>query len=287
MYVHTHCKYTQRDSKLQNTYKMNAGKVALVTGAAQGLGKAITETLLSRGVKVAFCDFNRSAGEQCKLSLDQQFGEHRSLFLQCDVSSREELQDAFRKAFDHFGRLDIVINNAGINNEKEWEETVKVNLESVIRGTYLGLQYMSKENGGQGGSIINMSSIAGLVPAAHQPVYSATKFGIIGFTRAIAADSAKWDYGVQINVVCPGFVNTGILQTIEKEELMGKYYKYKDDIKRMMDFYGVLEPSEIATGVMQFMEDDSLNGVVMKITKSGITIETYEQDAFHKSSLQP
>ncbi|XP_043917644.1 15-hydroxyprostaglandin dehydrogenase [NAD(+)] [Protopterus annectens] len=266
---------------------MSASKVALVTGAALGLGKAIAETLLSRGVKVALCDFNRLAGEQCKSSFDQQFGADRSLFLQCDVSSREELQDVFRKTYEHFGKLDIVVNNAGINNEKDWEETIQVNLESVIRGTYLGLQYMSKENDGQGGSIINMSSIAGLVPAAHQPVYSATKFGVIGFTRAVAADSAKWNYGVQINAVCPGFVNTGILQTIEKEEIMGKYYKYKDDIKQMMDFYGILEPSEIATGVMQILEDVSLNGVVMKITKSGITIESYEQDTFHKSSLQP
>nr|XP_048703732.1 15-hydroxyprostaglandin dehydrogenase [NAD(+)] isoform X2 [Caretta caretta] len=159
------------------------GKVALVTGAAQGIGRAFVQALLEEGAKVALVDRNLEAGEESKAALDEQFEAQRTLFIQCDVTDQEQLQGAFKKTIEHFGRLDVVVNNAGVNNEKDWENTIQINLTSVIRGTYIGLEYMRK---GNGGVIINISSLAGLMPAAHQPVYCATKHGIIGFTRSIA-----------------------------------------------------------------------------------------------------
>ncbi|MEE6460954.1 hypothetical protein FKM82_001150 [Ascaphus truei] len=165
------------------------GKVALVTGGAQGIGRAMVEELLHKGAALALVDLNRIAGEQCKTSLDEQFGSHRTLFIQCDVTDQGQLKDAFRKTVEHFGRLDILVNNAGVNNEKDWEQTILVNLNSVIRGTYIGLEHMNKNNGGQGGVIINISSLAGLTPAAYQPVYCASKHGVIGFTRSIAVST--------------------------------------------------------------------------------------------------
>uniref|UniRef100_A0A6I8NRB1 15-hydroxyprostaglandin dehydrogenase [NAD(+)] n=1 Tax=Ornithorhynchus anatinus TaxID=9258 RepID=A0A6I8NRB1_ORNAN len=137
------------------------GKVALVTGAAQGIGRAFVEELLNQGAKVALVDLNGEAGEECKAALDQVFDAQKTLFLQCDVADQDQLRDTFRKVVDHFGRLDILVNNAGVNNEKNWEKTVQINLVSVISGTYLGLDYMSKLNGRDGGVIINMSSLAG------------------------------------------------------------------------------------------------------------------------------
>ncbi|XP_045655369.1 15-hydroxyprostaglandin dehydrogenase [NAD(+)] isoform X2 [Ursus americanus] len=137
------------------------GKVALVTGAAQGIGRAFAEALLHKGAKVALVDWNLEAGVKCKAALDEQFEPQKTLFIQCDVADQEQLRDTFRKVVDHFGRLDILVNNAGVNNEKNWEKTVQINLVSVISGTYLGLDYMSKQNGGEGGIIINMSSLAG------------------------------------------------------------------------------------------------------------------------------
>ncbi|XP_026374666.2 15-hydroxyprostaglandin dehydrogenase [NAD(+)] isoform X2 [Ursus maritimus] len=137
------------------------GKVALVTGAAQGIGRAFAEALLHKGAKVALVDWNLEAGVKCKAALDEQFEPQKTLFIQCDVADQEQLRDTFRKVVDHFGRLDILVNNAGVNNEKNWEKTVQINLVSVISGTYLGLDYMSKQNGGEGGVIINMSSLAG------------------------------------------------------------------------------------------------------------------------------
>ncbi|XP_077135631.1 15-hydroxyprostaglandin dehydrogenase [NAD(+)] [Ranitomeya variabilis] len=260
------------------------GKVALVTGAAQGIGRAMVEELLNKGAALAMVDQNRIAGEQCKASLDEQFGSNRTLFIQCDVTDQEQLRDAFQKTVEHFGRLDILVNNAGVNNEKDWEKTIEVNLISVIRGTYIGLELMNKKNGGQGGVIINISSLAGLMPAAYQPVYSASKHGVIGFTRSIAALASIGNYGVRVNTVCPAFVDTPLLESIDKEENMGEYYQYKDNIKDMMKLFGVLDPALIAEGLVRLIEDETANGAVMKITTSlGIHFEEFS--ALQKSKV--
>ncbi|TKC52073.1 hypothetical protein EI555_016106, partial [Monodon monoceros] len=131
------------------------GKVALVTGAAQGIGRASAEALLLKGAKVALVDWNREAGLKCKAALDEQFEPQKTLFIQCDVADQEQLRDTFRKVVDHFGKLDILVNNAGVNNEKNWEKTLQINLVSVISGTYLGLDYMSKQNGGKDNYHVN------------------------------------------------------------------------------------------------------------------------------------
>uniref|UniRef100_A0A6P8QRV8 15-hydroxyprostaglandin dehydrogenase [NAD(+)] n=1 Tax=Geotrypetes seraphini TaxID=260995 RepID=A0A6P8QRV8_GEOSA len=252
------------------------GKVALVTGAAQGIGKAIIRELLENGASVSLIDIAVEKGEEYKTLLDEEFGEGKAIFIVCDVTNQDQLTDAFQQTVDHFGKLNIVVNNAGINNEKNWEKTINVNLNGMIRGTYLALKHMRKDEGGEGGLIVNMSSLAGLMPAAHQPVYTATKSGIIGFTRAIAAASEVGQYGVRINTIAPGFVNTALLQSIEHEENMGEYYKYEANIKEMMNHYGILEPLIVAKGVIELAENDTLNGAVMKITVSaGIHYEEY------------
>ncbi|KAJ6668636.1 hypothetical protein lerEdw1_012118 [Lerista edwardsae] len=251
-------------------------KVALVTGAAQGIGRAFVQALLEKGCKVALVDQNVELGRASKDALDKQFDTRRTIFVPCDVSNEEQLKDAFEKAVRYFGKLDIVVNNAGVNNEKNWEITVQINLISVIRGTYIGLDYMKTENGGNGGVIVNMSSLAGLIPVGQQPVYSASKHGVVGFTRSIAMASTAGKYGVRINAICPGFVNTPILQSIEKEENMGPYVVHKQELQDMIKLYGLLDPLIIAEGLIKILEDDTLNGEIMKITKTqGIHFHQY------------
>ncbi|XP_025024852.1 15-hydroxyprostaglandin dehydrogenase [NAD(+)] isoform X2 [Python bivittatus] len=182
-------------------------KVALVTGAAQGIGQAFVEALLEKGCKVALVDLNADVGKASKDAFDKQYDPQRTLFIPCDVSNEEKLK--------------------------------------------------------------------GLWPVAYQPVYSASKHGVIGFTRSVAMAATAKNYGVRINTICPGFVNTPILQTAFKEEKMGLYYSFKEEIKDKMQFYGILEPSLIAEGLIKLLEDDSLNGEVMKITKQGINFHEY------------
>ncbi|XP_037328640.1 15-hydroxyprostaglandin dehydrogenase [NAD(+)] [Pungitius pungitius] len=253
------------------------GKVALVTGGAQGIGRAVVESLLQSSAKVSVVDLNKTCGEESKTELDALFGEGNCCFIACDVSNGEALRDAFHRTVDQFGRLDIVINNAGINNEKNWEKTIQVNLTSVIKGTYLALEHMSKEYKKEGGTIINVSSMAAFLHSPHQPVYTATKYGVIGFTRAMADASSQGNYGVRINTLCPAFVDTPLLHSVEHEDTMGKFVKFKDDFKRSMSKFGVLQPSLIAEGMMRLIMDTTLNGAVMKITCSkGIHFHTYE-----------
>lgn len=217
------------------------GRVALVTGGAQGIGRAVTESLLRCAAKVVVLDLNQAVGDECKAQLDAQFGQGNCSFFQCDVTDEDTLREAFQRTVDQFGRLDIVINNAGINNEKDWEKTIKVNLTSVIKGTYLGLDHMSKEYGKEGGIIINVSSMAAFLHSPHQPVYTATKHGVIGFTRAMADAASQGNYGVRINALCPAFVDTPLLHSVENEDNMGKFVKFKDDFKDIMKKFGVLQ----------------------------------------------
>ncbi|XP_072240150.1 15-hydroxyprostaglandin dehydrogenase [NAD(+)] isoform X2 [Leuresthes tenuis] len=136
---------------------------------------------------------------------------------------------------------------------------------------------MSKEHGKEGGTIINVSSMAAFLHSPHQPVYTATKHGVVGFTRAIADASIQSNYGVRINVLCPAFVNTPLLNSVEDEDNMGKFVKFKDDFKTCMEKFGVLQPPLIAEGMMRLITDTSLNGAVMKITCSkGIHFHMFE-----------
>lgn len=142
------------------------GKIAVVTGAAMGIGRAITEILLKHGAKVALLDVDETAGKDLTETLEKQHGRERTLFLKCDVESQEQIKAAFQKTTDTFGGIDIVCNNAGILNENRWEKTVSINLVGAISGTYLALEHMSKLSGGRGGVIVNTASMAG---EAHQP----------------------------------------------------------------------------------------------------------------------
>uniref|UniRef100_A0A8C2PQI8 Zgc:56585 n=1 Tax=Cyprinus carpio TaxID=7962 RepID=A0A8C2PQI8_CYPCA len=141
-------------------------KVAVVTGAAQGLGRSFVEILLKNGAKVALIDVNKSLGEELKSTLDQEHGRDRTEFHTADVSSEEDFK-VLEKIVETFGRIDILCNNAGIVNEKHWEKTIAINLGGVVRGTYLALEHMKKENSGNGGVIVNISSIAGLILSLH------------------------------------------------------------------------------------------------------------------------
>ncbi|KAM9332819.1 15-hydroxyprostaglandin dehydrogenase [NAD(+)]-like [Pholidichthys leucotaenia] len=243
------------------------GKTAVVTGAAMGIGRAITELLLKNGAKVALLDVNKTGGQTLVESLSKQYGPEQTLFLHCNVESEEEFKAAFQTASETFGGIDILCNNAGILNEVTWEKMVFINLNGVIRGTYLALDHMSKLNGGRGGVIINTASIAGLGPFANAPVYTATKHGVVGFTRSMAAASDISGYGIRFNALCPGLVQTDLLTNTPLR--LGRFSNLKDTANPLAKDTGILLVDEVAKCVLELVTDETKNGEALVVCKKG------------------
>uniref|UniRef100_A0A9R1SDG3 15-hydroxyprostaglandin dehydrogenase [NAD(+)] n=2 Tax=Cyprinus carpio TaxID=7962 RepID=A0A9R1SDG3_CYPCA len=252
-------------------------KVAVVTGAAQGLGRSFVEILLKNGAKVALIDVNKSLGEELKSTLDQEHGRDRTEFHTADVSSEEDFKGVLEKIVETFGRIDILCNNAGIVNEKHWEKTIAINLGGVIRGTYLTLEHMKKENSGNGGVIVNISSIAGLGPLPLAPIYTATKHGVVGFSRAMAAVSKLANYGVRINTLCPWFVKTSLLSVMSSEEHLGSFFPLKGFADTMMENRGCLEADVVAKAFLVLVKDESKNGDVLMVDPEGAAFVSFPE----------
>ncbi|XP_047235338.1 15-hydroxyprostaglandin dehydrogenase [NAD(+)] [Girardinichthys multiradiatus] len=243
------------------------GKNAVVTGAAVGIGRAVVEILLQNGAKVALWDINEAAGESAAESLKKQYGAGKTLFLKCDVESEEQIKAAFQKTKETFGGIDILCNNAGILNETKWEKTVSINLVSVIRGTYIALEHMNKLSGGKGGVIINTASLAGIGPFLSCPTYTATKFGVVGFTRAMAAASDASGYGTRFNAVCPGFVKTELMTNIPVR--LGQFSNLADATRNLIQVMGTLTVSDVAEAILELLTDETKNGEALLVLPEG------------------
>lgn len=178
-------------------------KVVLITGAAGGIGYKTAEELLRNGVQaITILDANASLGHTSVTTLQKEFGKNRVIFLQCDVCQQDQLKESFEKTLETFKRLDIVINNAGIANEQLVEQVMNINATATIRGSLLAIDYMGKHKNGNGGTVVNVASMAGLFPTRCIPVYVASKYAVVGFSRAIQQHYDKT--GVRVLVMCPG-----------------------------------------------------------------------------------
>lgn len=183
------------------------GKVALVTGGAQGIGRAFVEHLLAEGASVSICDFNKTVGDATAKALGSKYP-GKVVFFQCDVTNDQQLESCFKGTVDKFSRLDIVVNNAGIGNERDWRKTIDVNFEAVVVGTKLGLKYMGKNSGGRGGTVINIASVTCLEAFPSLPVYSATKAAVNQFSRSMGDDLYYKKSGVKVVSINPGMTDT-------------------------------------------------------------------------------
>ena len=182
-----------------------ADRVALVTGAAGGLGGGIARKLAAEGARVALCDVRADAGAEVARSIPG------SRFFPLDVREEKEWRRAVEAIVGHFGRIDILVNNAGINDRKpimettaaDWERTLGINLT----GAFHGIKAVAPHMRGRGGVIVNVSSTAGLVGHPDAP-YSATKWALRGLTKTAALEFADW--GIRVNSVHPGSVPTAL-----------------------------------------------------------------------------
>lgn len=194
-------------------------KVALVTGAASGIGRAIAVAYAEAGAKVAVSDMDSAGGEQtCQLVRD---AGSQALFIPADVSRPADCEALVQRTVAEFGRLDIACNNAGIGGAQAptadypvdaWDKVIAVNLSGVFYGMKHQIPAMLR---GGGGAIVNMASILGAVGFATSPAYVAAKHGVLGLTKAAALEYAA--QGVRVNSVGPAFIHTPMIEALEDD----------------------------------------------------------------------
>ncbi|XP_042903101.1 15-hydroxyprostaglandin dehydrogenase [NAD(+)] isoform X1 [Parasteatoda tepidariorum] len=238
------------------------GKVALVTGGGRGIGRAYCLALLNEGTKVCICDLNEDTSTELIKNLPTNL-QANIFFKKADVTDNNDFKDAFDKTIDRFGRIDIVVNNAGVAGENTWRKTIDVNFIGVLHGIKLGLQYLSLENGGLGGFIINTASVAGLSGCPVGPVYSATKYAVVGLTKSYGSDYHFNKTGVKVNAICPGAVDTALLRNfasscVDEEEGIAV-------VKRQS--YTELE--NIGQALIKVLKDNK-NGSLLRIESAGM-----------------
>ena len=196
------------------------GKVAVVTGASRGIGRAIAETLAAEGATVVVnYQSNAAAAEEVVAAITAAGG--RALALAADVSDTAAAEGLIKAAIDAFGHIDIVVNNAGTTRdtlllsmkEEQWDVVMATNLKSVFNVCKAAARPMLRRK--QGGRIINISSVSGIVGQPGQTNYAASKAGIIGFSKSLAKELGS--RGITVNVVAPGFVLTDLTAGLPDE----------------------------------------------------------------------
>lgn len=199
-----------------NHYNLN-NKVAIVTGASRGIGKEIVKSLLLSGAKVAL--ISRSS-DPLKKVCDEFKSLGETIFFDTDVAKHEDIKQASRKIFDKWGKIDFLINNAGITNDKlllrmsenDWDSVINTNLKGTFNCIKATLPYMLKNNSGK---IVNITSVVGISGNPGQSNYCASKSGIIGLTKSIAKEYGK--KSINVNAVAPGLIDTEMTKDINKD----------------------------------------------------------------------
>jgi NAD(P)-dependent dehydrogenase (short-subunit alcohol dehydrogenase family) len=228
------------------------GKVALVTGAGSGIGRASALAFAREGAKVVVSDVVVEGGEETVRLIKQNGGD--AIFVKADVSKAADVEALVNKTVEVYGRLDYAHNNAGIEGtmasttdcaEENWDRTIAVNLKGVWLCSKYEIPIMLKQGGG---AIVNTASIAGLVGSAGLPAYVASKHGVVGLTRATALEYAK--SGIRVNAVCPGAIRTPMIERIVAENpQLGAQMDTMHPIGRMG------KPEEVAAAVVWLCSD--------------------------------
>jgi len=231
------------------------GKVAIITGGASGIGLATAKLLASNGARVIVADMNPDGAASAVLEIGSQ-----ARFVRADVTKRDDVQAMLDFAVDQCGRIDIVHNNAGINEGGQdflapgataWERTLAVDLGAVMLCTQLEVQHFRKQGGG--GVIINTASMGGIDPMPTSPIYAASKAGVIHFSRSLGYLANE---GIRVNAVCPTFTDTPMVRGGGEPAI-----KFAKELVG-----GILQPEQVAEGVLELIRDDSRAGAVMRVT---------------------
>ncbi|NWH08731.1 MAG: glucose 1-dehydrogenase [Alphaproteobacteria bacterium] len=249
------------------------GKIALVTGGGQGLGEAIAKMLAREGAKVAVTDINVNGAETVAAAINAQHPKC-AIALHHDVTQEEHWKEALAEAVDAFGGLHVLVNNAGIgggdtveNTSFEmWRKVHAVDLDSVFLGCKYAIPFMAKtvRETKLGGSIVNISSIAGIIAGHNMAAYNSAKAGVRHLSKSVALHCARSGYGIRSNSVHPVFIKTPILdplvQRFGAEEAYAK-------LARQVPLGQIGDPDDIAYAVLYLASDESkfVTGAELKV----------------------
>jgi 3-oxoacyl-[acyl-carrier protein] reductase len=227
-----------------------SGQVALVTGASRGIGKAIAIALGKAGATVACLARNEEKLKETAAEIAAAGG--KASTHACDVTNSDAAQAAVDAVVEQHGRLDIVVNNAGITkdtllpimSDDDWDQVIAANLRSVFLFSRAAAKVMMRQRSGR---IINMSSVSGLMGNPGQSNYSASKAGIIGFTQTVSRELAKRK--ITVNAICPGFIATDMAEALGPAII--------DEVKKRIPIQRIGEADEIADAVLYLASDSA------------------------------
>ena len=226
------------------------GKSAVVTGASRGLGAAVADLFAREGACVTLGDVDAAGAEETARRIVSSGGQAAAVA--CDVAAGEDAERLIASAVERFGGIDVLVNNAGIASsgsvaevdEQHWDRVMSVNLKGVYLCSRAAVGRMERSGGG---SIVCISSASGVIGQLGQVAYNVSKHGVIGLVRCMALDHAA--AGVRVNAVCPGVMNTPMLDALSEEQL--------DFLRAVHPLGRLAEPLEVANTVLHLASDES------------------------------
>jgi 3-oxoacyl-[acyl-carrier protein] reductase len=233
------------DRRLTTLSRSVAGRVAIVTGAASGMGRATAQLFADEGARVVVADLGADRVDAVVADIRAVHGDDAALGAVCDVASMADLRSLVERAVEWGGRLDIVVNNAGVSLvnsvfqdeeefESNWARTVDVNLTAHARLIRLAQPHLTESGDGR---IVNIASTEAIVSTAGLAAYAATKAGVVGLTKSFAVELGR--YAITVNCICPGPIRTGMTEAIP-DEAKDVYARRRVPLRR----YG--DPEEVA-----------------------------------------
>jgi dihydroanticapsin dehydrogenase len=233
-----------------------SGKLAVITGAATGIGRATALLFAQEGANVVIGDINEAGGRQTAADIEAAGG--RASFGRCDVTEAAGVEALMRAAAETMGGIDIIVNNAGAQRsgrvtefaEEEWDLLMQVNPRSCFLGVKYGVPYLRKRGGGV---IVNVASLAGLKGGPGMTAYSASKGAIVAFTKALAAELAP--DGIRVNAMCPGWIDTPFNQPAI--DFIGGRAAQDQVVQQIVPMARQGTPEEIASGMLFLASDAS------------------------------
>jgi 3-oxoacyl-[acyl-carrier protein] reductase len=236
------------------------GKVGLITGGAQGIGKVTALLLASKGADVAVSDINMEGASKTAREIEE-LG-RRGLAVEGDVSNSADADRIVATIVEQLGGIDILVNNAGITRdgllvrmaEEDWDVVLNVNLKGTFNCTKAAVKHMMKRKSGR---IVNIASVVGEMGNAGQANYAASKAGIIGLTKSVAREYAQ--RGINVNAVAPGYIETPMTEALAE--------KVKDELKAQIPMARLGTPLDVANAVFFLISDDSsyITGHVLNV----------------------